>query len=219
MFMYNPIGKTLAEIAKETTASFRGGYSVFVLQDETDITGNEIDMSYSVRAILENHPEIANYKVKFENDFCGITVLRAIKECDEEGKKLTDGEIIKALDNIQNHKWIFAKADNGDFIRIGDVADLINRQKAAIKRLTSGKCVYLSDDETTEYCVEGPCPNYKTEAQIKVEAYKECIEKVKDEKFKTSVDAYTDAYILGEDDLDNLLKELVPEKPQQDECC
>lgn len=84
MFMYNPIGKTLAEIAKETTASFRGGYSVFVLQDETDITGNEIDMSYSVRAILENHPEIANYKVKFENDFYGITVLRAIKECDEE---------------------------------------------------------------------------------------------------------------------------------------
>ena len=80
MFMYNPIGKTLAEIAKETTADFRGGYSVFVLQDETDTTGKQIDMSYSVRAILEEHPEIANYKVKFENDFYGTTVLRVTKE-------------------------------------------------------------------------------------------------------------------------------------------
>lgn len=62
-----------------------------------------------------------------------------------------------------------------------DLFDLINRQKADIKKLTSGKCVYLSDDETTEYCVEGPCPNYKTEAQIKVEAYKEFAKKVNDE--------------------------------------
>ena len=50
---------------------------------------------------------------------------------------MTDNEIIKALGNIQNHKWICAKADNGDPIRIGDVADLINRQKAEIERLES----------------------------------------------------------------------------------
>ena len=61
---------------------------------------------------------------------------------------------------------------------IKDAIDLINRQKAEIERLTSGKCVYLSDDEITEYCVEGPCPNYKTEAEIKAEAYKEFAEKV-----------------------------------------
>ena len=59
-----------------------------------------------------------------------------------------------------------------------DALELINSQKALIKRLTSGKCVYLSDDEITEYCVEGPCPNYKTEAEIKAEAYKEFAEKV-----------------------------------------
>ena len=45
--------------------------------------------------------------------------------------------------------------------------DLINRQKADIKKLTSGKCVYLSDDETTEYCVEGPCPNYRPKHKSK----------------------------------------------------
>ena len=81
MINYNCIGKTLSEIAKETSISFRNGYSVFLLQDETDTTGKEIDMSYSVRAILEKHPEIANYKVKFENDFYGMTVLRVTKEC------------------------------------------------------------------------------------------------------------------------------------------
>ena len=56
--------------------------------------------------------------------------------------------------------------------------DLINRQKADIKSLTSGKCIYLSDDEFTEYCVEGPCPYYKTEAQIKAEAIKEFVERL-----------------------------------------
>ena len=81
MFMYNPIGKTLAEIAAETTADFRGGYSVFVLQDEIDTTGKEIDTSYSVKAILKNHPEIANHKVKLENDFYGTTALRVMREC------------------------------------------------------------------------------------------------------------------------------------------
>ena len=79
MFMYNPIGKTLAQIANETKADFGGGYSVFVLQDETDTIGKEIDMSYSVRAILKDHPEIANYKVKLENGFYGTTVLRVVK--------------------------------------------------------------------------------------------------------------------------------------------
>lgn len=77
--MYNPIGKTLAEIANETTVDFRGGYSIVELQDEADTIGKEIDMSYSVKAILKNHPEIENYKVKYENDFYGTTVLRVIK--------------------------------------------------------------------------------------------------------------------------------------------
>lgn len=80
MFMYNPIGKTLAEVAKETSPSFNYGYEVFLLADETDTTGTSVDGSYSVRAILENHPELSNHIVKLENDFYGITVLRVIKE-------------------------------------------------------------------------------------------------------------------------------------------
>ena len=73
------IGKALVEVAKETDADFRGGYSVYVLQNENDETGKHIDTSYSVRAILREHPEIANYNVKFNNDFFGTTVLRVEK--------------------------------------------------------------------------------------------------------------------------------------------
>ena len=49
------------------------------------------------------------------------------------------------------------------FKKYVELEETVKAQKAEIKRLTSGKCVYLSDDETTEYCVEGPCPKYNTE--------------------------------------------------------
>ena len=49
----------------------------------------------------------------------------------------------------------------------------VNSQKAEIERLTSGKCIYLSDDETTEYCFEGPCQAHETKAMIRAEAIKE----------------------------------------------
>lgn len=37
-----------------------------------------------------------------------------------------------------------------------------------------------ADGANHEYCVQGPCPNFKTVEQIKVEAYKEFAEKLKD---------------------------------------
>ena len=73
------IGKTLAEVAKETRPTL-SGYIVMILQDEEDTTGKRLDELYSVKAIIKEHPEIAKYKVKFENDFFGELVLRVIKE-------------------------------------------------------------------------------------------------------------------------------------------
>lgn len=73
------IGKTLAEVAERTRPTL-SGYSIMILQDEEDTTGKLLDTSYSIKAIVEEHPEIANYKVKFENDFFGELVLRVIKE-------------------------------------------------------------------------------------------------------------------------------------------
>lgn len=78
MFLYNPVGKTLAEIHKDYGFHIKG-YSVFVLQDENDKTGIYLDEDFSIGLILQKHPEYANSKVKYENDFFGTTVLRVEK--------------------------------------------------------------------------------------------------------------------------------------------
>ena len=78
MLFYDPIGKTLDEIHKEC-GSRSHGYAVFVLQDENDTTGKQIAEDFSVGLILKKHPQYANYKVKYENDFYGTTVLRVEK--------------------------------------------------------------------------------------------------------------------------------------------
>ena len=75
MFLYDPIGKTLAEIHKDCGWNI-GGYSVFVLQDENDTIGKPLDENVSIGVILMKHPQYANWKVKYENDFYGTTVLR-----------------------------------------------------------------------------------------------------------------------------------------------
>ena len=128
-------------------------------------------------------------------------------------KKLTDYDIVMALEDAEYK--VNGVVTQGFYLSgetFNAVVDLINSQKALIKRLTSGKCVYLSDDEITEYCVEGPCPNYKTEAEIKAEAYKECIEKVKEKSRKTEV-VYVDEiisirYAISNKNLNIILKEL-----------
>ncbi len=74
------IGKTLAEVAAETIFDLTDGYSVFLLYNEDDLTGREIEMSYSVKAILKNHPELSECVVKRANDFYGIWVFRVLKE-------------------------------------------------------------------------------------------------------------------------------------------
>lgn len=105
-------------------------------------------------------------------------------------KKLTDSEIIKALEGaykIEPTTMFFITDYNTNkisTIAIGDIVDLINRQKAEIERLEKrletvqgAKCVYSYDGETIEYCVHSPCPISKTVDQIKTEAYKEFAEK------------------------------------------
>jgi hypothetical protein len=77
--MYNPIGKTLLEVHKDCGMNFKG-YSVFVLQDEKDTIGVNLGEEISIGLILRKHPQYANYKVKYENDFFGTTVLRIAQE-------------------------------------------------------------------------------------------------------------------------------------------
>lgn len=47
-----------------------------------------------------------------------------------------------------------------------EIARLTAENERLSKQLTDGKCVYLSDSETAEGCVQSPCPNYKTVEDI-----------------------------------------------------
>lgn len=88
--------------------------------------------------------------------------------------------------------------------------------QAEIEKLSdrNRKCIYLSDDETTEYCVDAICPKFRTEKQIKSEARKEYAERLTDEicdSIERSMDnpdgcnyVITDVY----KDIENLLKEM-----------
>lgn len=125
-------------------------------------------------------------------------------------KKFTDEEIIKRLERCvkrgnRNHDTDI-------------VLDLINRQKSEIERLKEcPKCVYEYDGEVMEYCVQGPCSNFKTVEQIKAEAYKEFAKKLKEEiRLEDDCDyncrecCYEcNDYVIT---IDNLLKEMVGEE-------
>ena len=142
-------------------------------------------------------------------------------------KKLTDNEIKKEFETLIR----CANFVGSDYVTsplelkyLLSALDLINHLQAEVERLTSGKCVYLSDDETTEYCVEGPCPKYKTETQIKAEAYKEFAERFNKEAEKVEIDREGDFVEIDNKIYDtvpkwckatseNLLKELVGEQP------
>lgn len=128
--------------------------------------------------------------------------------------KLTDEEIIKRLEQCVNRGNRNYDTDI--------VLDLINRQKSEIERLKEcPKCVYECVGEITEYCVQGPCPNFKTVEQIKTEAYKEFAMKLQAfckriiaQKWneKAAPISWSYAYADFIDDIDNLLKEMVGEE-------
>ena len=144
----------------------------------------------------------------------------------DTNKKLTDEEIISSLEviattrncnecKIRNCKW---GTCNCSQITANVALDLINRQNAEIERLKEcPKCVYEYDGEVIEYCVQGPCPNFKSVEQIKTEAYKEFAERLKN-KIKTECNPYGkptydyDTSISIMNYMDNLVKEMIGEK-------
>ena len=139
-------------------------------------------------------------------------------------KKFTDEEIIKALEccvkGETTHDCLklecpFSKDLSLCFTCTKMALGLINRQKAEIERLKEcPKCVYEYDGEMTEYCVQGPCSNFKTVAQIKAEAYKKFANITKKnvtELWDYDNDTFCPVYVLDKS-VDNLLKEMVGEE-------
>ena len=91
-------------------------------------------------------------------------------------------------------------------------AEVIERQDAEIKRVKEcPKCVYEYDCEITEYCVQGPCSNFKTVEQIKAEAYKEFAERIR-ECCNSNDDLLADAWLSVTTDINCVLKEMVGEE-------
>lgn len=131
-------------------------------------------------------------------------------ECEN---RISDEEIISSLEviattrncsecKIRNCNWGDCNCSQ---ITANAALDLINRQKAEIERLKEcPKCIYEYDGNTTEYCIQGPCSNFKTVGQVRTEAYKEFAIRLKCGVSITSG-------IITCDDIDNLLKEMVGE--------
>lgn len=136
-------------------------------------------------------------------------------------KKLTDEEIIKALTELSRYTGFQKKytqvlnatpdlikrqkAENDSAnAKIEICAEVIERQDAEIKMLKKcPKCVYEYDCEITEYCVQGPCSNFKTVEQIKAEAYKEFAERLKSYLL---LNKKGEMSVVSFENIDNLLK-------------
>lgn len=131
-------------------------------------------------------------------------------ECEN---RISDDEIISSLEviattrncsecKIRNCNWGDCNCSQ---ITANAALDLINRQKAEIERLKEcPKCIYEYDGNTTEYCIQGPCSNFKTAEQVRTEAYKEFAVRL-----KCGVPQETG--VIRCSDIDNLLKEMVGE--------
>ena len=117
---------------------------------------------------------------------------------------MTDNEIIKALESeVKSTEYVDSDyCDGVDLTLIKSAVDLINRQQAEIERLKEcPKCIYEYDGNTTEYCVQRPCSNFKTVEQIKSEAIKEFAEKLKKRFYLCAGRCVVNVYHI-----DNLLK-------------
>lgn len=139
-----------------------------------------------------------------DKKFTDEEIIKRLEQCVKRGNHNYDTDIVLDLINRLN-------AENEKLnIELKAMRGAANSYKAEIERLKKcTKCVYEYDGEITEYCVQGPCSNFKTVEQIKAEAYKEFAERLKsylllNEKGKMSVVSY--------EDIDNLLKEMVGEE-------
>ncbi len=136
-------------------------------------------------------------------------------------KKLTDSEIVKALKEVLELMLCDGFAQQASTVR--DALDLINRLQAENKRLKKEIENLESTQEISpeaKHFVDTKADKVisllneviKSQEQIKAEAYKECIEKVKKDKEILLFGDSGNHYRITDKQLDNLLKELGGDK-------
>ena len=95
-------------------------------------------------------------------------------------------------------------------IQFQDLQERYEEAQAEIERLKEcPKCAYEYDGEVMEYCVQGPCPNFKTVEQIRSEVVKEFAERLKKRIYRGGVHPTVEDEFMC--DIDNLVKEMVGE--------
>ena len=122
-------------------------------------------------------------------------------------KKPTDSEIVKALECC---------TDGSGTGLIKATLDLINRLQAENEELKDTvKVLRVGVEQAHIIRKDGKSPFNLLKAEIKAEAYKECIEKVKEKSKKTEIvcsgKLITTNYTISARNFNNLLKELVGE--------
>ena len=106
---------------------------------------------------------------------------------------MTDNEIVKALECMATNDLY-----NGDMQTASiclHAKETIERRKAEIEELQE---INKSLKEDRPFLI----------AVARAEAIKEFAERLKDNNFKVPVDAFTSAYVLGDDDIDQIAKEM-----------
>lgn len=108
-------------------------------------------------------------------------IIKRLERCVKRGNSNYDTDIVLDLINrLQAENKRLGKEVNLVSIQFQDLQERYEEAQAEIERLKKcPKCVYEYDGKMTEYCVQGPCSNFKTVKQIKAEAVKEFAEKLK----------------------------------------
>ena len=118
-------------------------------------------------------------------------------------------DVMKAWEQLESYAKKYG-CFSASYTDIHAILTLLREKDAEIERLKShsGKCIYLSDDETTEYCVEGICPKYKTEGEIRAEAIKEFAEELKKHLCEYDLPHYHSFCAVEEETIDQIAKEM-----------
>ena len=97
-----------------------------------------------------------------------ITYKRIIPKCRKCGDELYVSKIDEANLTRLDREYKKFNEDKVKYITDKDkeIARLTAENERLSKQLTDSKCIYLSDSETEEGCVQSPCPNYKTVEDI-----------------------------------------------------
>ncbi len=156
-----------------------------------------------------------------DKKFTDEEIIKRLERCVHRGNRNYDTDIVLDLINRQQAENLELRLKVNELLAYKQEVTKNNiknyetykSQKAEIERLKEcPKCVYEYDGEVTEYCVQGPCSNFKTVEQIKAEAYKEFAEKLKKDLFYKCGDINYSETCDFRKLIDNLLKEMVGEE-------